>query len=344
MHLFEKAFRSARKTVLPVEVVRRAVSEWQRTRVLNDAATGYASSRPSAFNVMMGNWDYIQSLREQHKDVSEYEFRQSIGATIGLAYSLLSYQANKRIYDINPTLFQGLCDAEFPANAPVECLYAPDDHAPILCMQTGIYKWVIVSLDAGMEPVTQTVCRFLHIKAIGTEKGNLGCDSLLTVRLIPGLTVQDAFNLQKEGAKLTNMPSDQCQIGENPAISRHINGILATLAYIKADRDVVAQVHPGKKKFKGWSLRALAQSSDYVPEQFNVGDGYAKVIEHYEEGVEGGGEGNTGKAVRPHIRRPHAHLYHTKNGPVIHFLPPISVKGADLSRFDPEKPMKILVK
>jgi hypothetical protein len=120
--------------------------------------------------------------------------------------------------------------------------------------------------------------------------------------------------------------------------------VLAVLLYIKGHKDVVAQVHPGSKPIKPKPYRSGQLGPQ--PTVYNVGDRYAYVIEHWEdESVQHTDEINEGgKAVKPHWRRPHPHLYHTKEGPVIHFLGPICVKGAAWDLFDPDKPQQILVK
>ncbi|HWT81971.1 MAG TPA: hypothetical protein VN648_24555, partial [Candidatus Methylomirabilis sp.] len=67
------------------------------------------------------------------------------------------------------------------------------------------------------------------------------------------------------------------------------------------------------------------------PSLFAVGTAYRAAVERWE--IEQARETGvaTGRRVRPHVRRAHAHLYWTGSGrqvPRVRFLLPIPVKGA----------------
>lgn len=344
MHPFEKMFRAHKKLFLNEHFYLKVISEWQSTKRLLDYALGSESTRPSLFNVYNV---FNAAVRNAKSDAMRFDDPQKIDrilSTVQGAYCFLMYQYDKRIYDVNAKLFQGLCEVVFPDDAPIECLIPTEDHALVLILPDSYeYNWIVACVDHGVEGDTMTPSKILNIKAIGLTEGKVYCDTIFTGVIKAGQTVKTSLEMRDRATEIRRKAGMYSENGPDNLGSSMLHGILALLAYIKADRDVVAQVHPGKKKAKGWTLRALSKSIAFEPEQFRVGDGYAKVIENYEDGIEESGEGVSGRAVRPHIRRPHAHLYHTKTGPIIHFLPPIPVKGADLKDYDPEKPMKIKV-
>lgn len=341
MHPFEKFYQKYSKMVIPPAVCLRIVSNWQRHAPMIDVAVGKRSLRPSLFNVTSAMKPELDTYEGK-----SYEERESILGLALAAFTFLAYRYDKRIFCIHKALYDGLCEVEFPRDAPLETLIFSETYSAVLILPDSVYyNWVVATVENGVDSVEGKPARILQLNAMGYAPNSISfyCNSIFSAVIEPGATIQSAIdymdkvNQRSFGEEKAPLYAEKCN-------GKALNGLLATLAYIKADRDVVAQVHPGRKKFKGWSLRALAQSSDFIPEQFAVGNGYAKIIENYEDGIEAGPEGSGGRAVRPHIRRPHAHLYHTKQGPIIHFLPPISVKGADMASFDPERPMKILVK
>lgn len=68
-----------------------------------------------------------------------------------------------------------------------------------------------------------------------------------------------------------------------------------------------------------------------APALFAVGTAYRAAIERWEQEQERDQGEPTGRTVRPHVRRAHAHLYWTGTGrriPRVRFLLPIPVKGA----------------
>jgi hypothetical protein len=130
---------------------------------------------------------------------------------------------------------------------------------------------------------------------------------------------------------------------EQEEIASVVKLVSTLLLYIRGHADIVKQVHPGSKNKPPRTETGRRNAS---PSVYNVGDRYAYIIEHWEdENVKHPKGGDpTGREVRPHFRRPHPHLYHTKDGPVIHFLGPICVKGALWDEYDPNAPTKILVR
>lgn len=346
MHPFESMFQRHRRKILNPIVLRKVVSDWQQNKATIDSAVGQVSSRPSLFNVMNV---MMPTVREILK--TEPSRLDNCLSTIQSIYCFIMYQHSKRIYDVRERLFQDLREVNFPDDAPIECLYLPEDHAPVIVLPDNhYYNWIVVCVDVGVDAMTLQPSKVLNIKAIGhsttdngVPDGGVFSDTIFTAVLEPGMTIAKALEYKNKANDYRTSEGYTKPHVMTESDKKDLNGLFGVLAYIKADRDIVTQVHPGKKKFKGWTLRALAQVTDYKPEQFSVGNGYSKIIENYEEECEAQA-GFIGRAMRPHIRRPHAHLYHTKNGPIIHFLPPISVKGADMSTFDPERPMKILVK
>ena len=114
------------------------------------------------------------------------------------------------------------------------------------------------------------------------------------------------------------------------------------LFYLAGDEDCVRIVHAGEKPIKE-SIR----KRDYeryrdlsTAPTLAIGKTFARFIERWEiehrsdPGVE------SGRTVRPHMRRAHSHLYWTGEGrkqPRVRFLLPISVRGAKLVEEPPPR-------
>lgn len=116
--------------------------------------------------------------------------------------------------------------------------------------------------------------------------------------------------------------------------------VINTLLYIQGNQDVVKQIHPGGKVTnKPKIAKKQAHYVDLIPpERFSVGSGYRKVIEHWERVSEASSDRGNGGTRKPHLRSAHPHLYwhgpKSEQHPVVHFLPPIPVKGKSLEEME----------
>ena len=110
---------------------------------------------------------------------------------------------------------------------------------------------------------------------------------------------------------------------------------LTIMLYLAGEPDTVRIVHPGERPLKPKLERTDPERFRDLkePSTFAVGKTFARAIERWEfehrsdPGVE------SGRTVRPHMRRAHSHLYWTGEGrkqPRVRFLLPISVRGAKL--------------
>ena len=112
--------------------------------------------------------------------------------------------------------------------------------------------------------------------------------------------------------------------------------VLTVLLYLGGEPDIVRLVHPGAKPTRDARMqrREPERWKDLrAPAVFALGTAYRAAIERWEQeqAIERGEP--TGRTVRPHVRRPHAHLYWTGPGrqaPRVRFLLPIPVKGAPM--------------
>jgi hypothetical protein len=131
----------------------------------------------------------------------------------------------------------------------------------------------------------------------------------------------------------------QGNFGQNPLSAF----ALTILLYLAGEPDVVRIAHPGEKPL----IKPTVKKRD--PERYKdlrepvihaVGKSFTHAIERWE--IEHPRESGdpTGRTMRPHLRRAHAHLYWTGQGrqtPRLRFLLPISVKGGKLVE-EPDSP------
>jgi hypothetical protein len=119
---------------------------------------------------------------------------------------------------------------------------------------------------------------------------------------------------------------------------------LTVLLYLGGEPDVVRLVHSGAKPIKE-SMRKrdperwkdLDEATTYA-----VGKDFTRAIERWEIEHSRDAGDESGRLVRPHMRRAHSHLYWIGAGrrvPRVRFLLPISVKGGAVVE-EPERPVE----
>jgi len=250
-------------------------------------------------------------------------------------FSMCRWSRTKEIYFVSDKLVEGLSGVKIPEETPSSALFLPTGlNVPAISFR---FNGNVIVFYIMNDPASG------NMRCSVAQHGPYGVNFVLGWNPDVEKNVREICVKSKEARKESAEFKPKTNATEL-ATAKIEPLLLAILAYIKGDRDVVRQVHPGfKPNFDRSGIEKLRKK----PIAFHsVGDDYARVIEHWEKereqeyGEQGNGKGSE---VRPHIRRAHAHYYHTKDGGVVHFLPPIPVKGADLKGYDPDKPTKVKV-
>lgn len=114
--------------------------------------------------------------------------------------------------------------------------------------------------------------------------------------------------------------------------------VVNALFYIRGDKDVVREIHPGAPPSftrPGANLRKLAQKTDLAPAKVQVlGERFTQALKHYElEKDRLQDEAREKGTKAPHLRRPHLHTYRTgegRTGFALKFLGWIGCAGAEV--------------
>ena len=261
-----------------------------------------------------------------------------------------AYREAKTIYRVERSLTSCFAHTFWPEAAPTEALRPPSrctivelssDNGPsyyaavydlATAAETSGHLELRLSalvradrpiLDESGAPFSEFNNRWVPICILRLSENNLGSCLTASARAIQRYGASPAFTGD----------------WRNPTTTAVIN----TLLYLAGEPDLVRLVHPGEKP----TVKAKLARAD--PERFKdlrepnlqaVGTAFARAIERWE--IEHANERGdpTGRTVRPHMRRAHAHLYWTGEGrtsPRVRFLLPVSVKGGMLVE-EPETP------
>lgn len=271
-----------------------------------------------------------------------------IVAQTAYAYAFWSsYRISKRIYRINPILWEGLAAAKFPANYPTPMLHLP---APAIALDLGEAS---VKLPTGPDKEVRFIFMNLDLAPDGESTGERALNIAIPfgsedqLRLVASLnldkhsTIQECWEacIQRWKTNYFETYMEQPSAVEETAYNQIVGGALNTLLYILGENEIAVTVHPGAKPELPKNRPANKVQRLAIdlarPEELEIGGQYAaKAIEHWGDEISGCGINppqGVGRNVRPHIRSAHAHLYWTGQGktvPVVKYLPPIAVKGA----------------
>jgi hypothetical protein len=260
---------------------------------------------------------------------------------VNTVHTWAAYRQSKTIYQIEPALADCLARSPWPAETPTEALRLPS-LCPVLAIprEDRRINHVAATLDllTGAEDSRAFELRL----SLLTVDGNRWLPISLLHLARPTLT--ECVDAAAAEARAHGAPEPLAAMWRND-----LSGLALTiLLYIAGEPDLVRIVHPGARPPKESirrrdpeRFRDLAEPTIHA-----AGKAFARAIEHWEIEHRGDPGLNTGRTVRPHLRRAHSHLYWTGEGrqqPRVRFLLPISVRGGRLVE-EPTRPREINVR
>ncbi len=246
-----------------------------------------------------------------------------------------AYRESKTIYQIDAYLADALARTAWPDTVPPAALRLAS-RCPVLTLP---WSGQTVHVAATYDLLTQAEASGrleLRLSLLSGEQW-----STVSILHLVGddlaACVRDASHVTDELIEARQLPAeDRLPAGAGFEVwHSDLPGLVLTLLlYLGGDPDLVRQLHPGARPDREQRLRRRDPDrwrDLHDPAVWRVGATYRAAIERWEiEHARERGE-PTGRTVRPHIRRAHAHLYWTGPGrgaPRVHFLLPIEVHGA----------------
>jgi hypothetical protein len=237
-----------------------------------------------------------------------------------------AYRESKTIYEIEPALAECLARSEWPETTPLAALRLPS-RCPVLSIPRGD---TTTHLAATYDLVPEDE----KSGALELRISHFGEDWWIPISILH-LTRE---NLRECAEAAAAKARPHGGLDEAAWLRQNATAglVLTLLLYLGGDPDVVRIVHPGARL----AVKPKLERTD--PGRFRdlrepvihaVGKSFARAIERWE--IEHAGERGvaSGRTMRPHLRRAHAHLYWTGKGrelPRVRFLLPISVSGGKL--------------
>jgi hypothetical protein len=239
-----------------------------------------------------------------------------------------AYRQSKTIYAIEPLLAECLARSLWPAETPTAALRLPS-LCPVLSIpfDDGVTNHVAATYDL-VTGAEESGALELRISLL-TVDGDYWIPVSILHLTRPSLS--ECVEAAAAEARAHGAPDDVAD-----EFGNELAGLALTmLLYLAGDADCVRIVHAGEKPIKeSIRRRDYERYRDLsTASTFAVGKTFARAIERWEfehrsdPGVE------SGRTVRPHMRRAHSHLYWTGEGrkqPRVRFLLPISVRGGKL--------------
>jgi hypothetical protein len=261
---------------------------------------------------------------------------QQVGNMLSAATNMLvntvhvwaAYRQSKTIYEIEPALAQCLGRSPWPAETPAAALRLPS-RCPIVTIPRPAteggpaYVAAVYDLLTGEEQSGRLELRISEFMQAAHWWVPICVLHLNRERLAQCLEAA-AIEAERHGAPT----------GEAGRVWRNeLAGLTLTLLlYLAGEPDLVRSVHPGAKPLKAKIARTDPERYRDLAEPTiqAVGKSFARAIERWEIEHASDESVNTGRTMRPHMRRAHSHLYWTGEGrkqPRVRFLLPISIRG-----------------
>ena len=264
-------------------------------------------------------------------------------AMINTFHVWAAYREAKTIYEVEESLTECLSRTPWPDRTPIEALRLQSICPVLMLPENGKITAIAVTYD---------------LIGGGPNEGppSLG---LRLSRLDPPLWLPFEFfhlvgpDLEACFRAGRNLMVDVDRLDNREQDSAHREVVaklaLTVLLYLAGNPDVVRVIHAGQKPAIKESLRSRE------PERYKdlrdpvvhaVGKSFTRAIERWEIEHASQDTGLTGRTVRSHMRRAHAHLYWTGEGrksPRVRFLLPVSVKGGKLVE-EPDSPRVMAVR
>ncbi|MBI4573011.1 MAG: hypothetical protein HY713_06955 [candidate division NC10 bacterium] len=241
-----------------------------------------------------------------------------------LAHSVATwaaYREAKTIYHVEPLLAEALAHTPWPEQVPTEALRLPS-RCPVLVLP---WEGQTLSVSAYYDLLTSRE----HTSELELRLGRLEGGQWAPLSILHLIGEDLGACVRAAGARVER------EGGPAAAFRSDLAGLILTvLLYLAGEPDLVTHVHPGVKPTR--EARMQRRDPDRwkdlrSPALFAVGTDYRRAIERWEHEQRRTEGEPTGRTVRPHVRRAHAHLYWTGRGrqvPRVRFLLPIPVKGA----------------
>jgi len=281
-------------------------------------------------------WNLL-ALREAESQGEPIGDRLSGDGTI-LANSVAcwaAYREAKTLYRVEPLLAEALARTPWPDRIPTEALRLPS-RCPVLSLP---WQGQTIHVAAHYDLLTTAEASGrLELRLSGLQ-GDVWPPLSILHLVGADLAACVRYNIivTQELVEARRVPFEDRRSDEELYALSHsdLAGLVLTLLlYLGGEPDVVRQVHPRAKPAREARMqrREPERWKDLrSPALFAVGTAYRTAVERWEiEQRRAPGE-PTGRTVRPHVRRAHAHLYWTETGrqvPRVWFLLPIPVKGA----------------
>lgn len=257
-----------------------------------------------------------------------------------------AYREAKTIYFVEDCLAECLAKTSWPEKVPVEALNLPSRCPVFAFLHEGETEYVAVFYNFTPDQKLPLDLELRLVVLRGTAWHTMGIISLA------GDDLGDCVKGAAKNYEKYSAPFSQKGVPITPAFykSSEVGLILTLLLYLAGEPDIVKIVHPGVRPDKSEKLKRKEPErwkDIHEPKEYILGQSFRKAIErreieHSQQALDGPG---TGKAIRPHMRRAHAHLYWTgtqRNIPRVKFLLPVSVKGGII--LDETVPKEFIVK
>lgn len=272
--------------------------------------------------------------------------------------SWVAYRESKRIFQFTPELARELDKLRQPMTFPIESLTIPA-RAVVLDFSAYLgprhpAAYVLISYDtqgphadgrrwnltlniSALDVKTQNLTRMIHLPVSTDGQSIYGAYQAMMAQGRAEL-VEAITKLKEQGYPQSNMEFRRLELlamwdKEVADYDKAINGgpaemvasqpylplVINALFYLRGDKDVVREIHPGappEVARKGANLKKLGRRLDFQEPRVRVlGERFTQALKHYELEKEKLQDEAREKGTKaPHLRRPHLHTYRIGEG------------------------------
>lgn len=254
-----------------------------------------------------------------------------------------NYQRTRQTYHIKPTLWEQLEGMEWPEDAPAETLkHLPLPGFALRSPEDTIYT-VCYDLLSGEEGSGELEIRVGTLEKDRTIKGftllHLGDPNTESITIEEGFRrgVNTLVEGMTEDAEYITTGEERYTPSEfEEYLYNNAQRIVNVLLYLAGEDDIVDRVghypDPYKRHKRSLENTAYAEDLEEDPDESDVGVRMQQAFRQYRTEDKSSDEGGNESSKKPHVRRPHPHLYWVGEGreiPKIKYLGPISVNTDD---------------
>jgi hypothetical protein len=240
-----------------------------------------------------------------------------------------SYSDTRHTYYVTDSLWREMEKVEWPGETPAEALkYLPLPAFAIVSQDETVYT-VCYDLLTRKEKSGQMELRI----GVLTRKGEIA--PLLPLHLTGTLdeAVDSAIIQAEREARSKNLEGVRSGLASD--LKAQMHGLVNTLLYLGGENDTSRRESPdypdgpSKSQKRGTEGTRFEEEVQQEPVEADVGVRFQRAFQRHErEQEKTESEESGGSEKRPHIRRPHPHLYWTGPGreiPKVKYLGPIGV-------------------